>query len=391
MMGGWARRLSLILAAAALFFAGAAHAQAPAAGGFSSPARNAIIIDGATGTTLYCQDCDAPMPPASMSKLMTILVVAEAIRAGRINENTRFRVSERAWRQGAMSDGSHMFLALNSEARVGDLIRGVAIVSANDACVVLAEGISGTEEAFVDLMNRRAQELGLRSARFRNTTGLPDPDHVISARDLAYLARYIIRNYPDLYKLYSQPEFTYNNRTQGNRNPLLGSFPGADGVKTGHTAASGYGLIGSAVLNNQRRIIVFNGMPTMAARSAEAGRMMRAAFYDFRVYNLFAANAQVGEARVWAGSRRNVPLVTKNAITLAMPNAQRSGLTASIVYQRPIPAPIREGQHIANLVVEGPAYGRRVYPLVAGRRIGRANWFARAWVGFASLFGGVRE
>lgn len=380
-----ARVAAFFLASAA--WASAAHAQS-APGGFSSPASHVAIMDGATGLMLYCQRCDEPMPPASMSKLMTILLVAEALQAGRINENTTFPVSERAWRHGAMSDGSHMFLAINSQVRVGDLIRGVIVVSANDACIVLAEGISGTEEAFVDLMNRRAQELGLTTARFRNTTGLPDPDHVISARDLARLTRHLMVTYPDLYRLYAERTFTFNNRTQENRNPLLGMFPGADGVKTGHTAVSGYGLIGSALLNDQRRIIVFNGMPTMAARRSEADRIMRAAFYDFRVYNLFAANTQVGEADVWLGGRRRVPLMTRDAVAIGLANAQRAGLRAYISYQGPIPAPIREGDQIATLVVEGPTFQRREFPLYAGRRVGRANIFARAWTGFGSLFGG---
>ncbi|MGE0829896.1 MAG: D-alanyl-D-alanine carboxypeptidase family protein, partial [Hyphomonadaceae bacterium] len=183
-------------------------------------------------------------------------------------------------------------------------------------------------------------------------------------------------------------DFTFNNRTQQNRNPLLGAFPGADGVKTGHTNASGYGLIGSATLNNQRRIIVFNGMPTMAARASEADRLMRAAFYDFRVYTLFDAGATVGEAEVWLGGRETVPLVTRQPIVVGMANTQRAGLTAAIVYDRPIPAPIEEGEVIARLVVEGPSFPRREYPLVAGRRVGQANPFARAWTGFASLFGG---
>ncbi|MGE0044758.1 MAG: D-alanyl-D-alanine carboxypeptidase family protein [Hyphomonadaceae bacterium] len=378
------RFLSMIVVSA--LAASSSFAQAPPAGGFTSAARHAAIMDGETGLMLFCQNCEEPMPPASMSKLMTLLIVFEAIQSGRINENTRFRVSERAWRQGAMSDGSHMFLALNSEVSVGELIRGVMIVSANDACIVLAEGIAGSEEAFVAQMNRRAQQLGLRSARFRNTTGLPDPDHVISAADLARLARHIIRTFPQHYRHYSERTFTYNNRTQQNRNPLLGLFNGADGVKTGHTAAAGYSLVGSAMLNGQRRIIVFDGMETMAARRDEADRMMRAAFFDFRVERLFAAGAEVGEANVWLGGRRTVPLVTPRPIIIPMTTAARQGLTVSIVYQGPIPAPIEEGDDIARLVVEGPNFPRRAYPLYAGRDVGRANWFAQALAGFTSLF-----
>jgi len=348
--------------------------------------RHVAIIDGATGALLACEDCETPMAPASMSKLMTILVVAEALQARRITENTAYEVSENAWRHGASSDGSHMFLEIHSRVRVGDLIRGVIIVSANDACIVLAEGLFGSEEAFVAEMNKRARELGLTSARFRNTTGLPDPEHVISAGDLGRLARLIITQHPEIYRLYSQRDFTFNRRTQQNRNPLLGAFAGADGVKTGHTDESGYGLVGSATLNHERRIIVFNGARTMAERASEAERLMRSAFFDFGVVRLAEKDQQVGEAEVYLGGRARVPLVAAQPIAIGMSNNVRDGLSAAIVYQGPLRAPIRKGQEIAELVVEGPGFPRRSFPLVAGRRIGGANWFAQVWTGIARTF-----
>ncbi|MGE3928596.1 MAG: D-alanyl-D-alanine carboxypeptidase family protein [Hyphomonadaceae bacterium] len=366
----------------------AAAPMARAQEGFATEAAHVTIMDGASGAVLFCQDCEAPMAPASMSKLMTVLMVAEAMQAGRINMDTRFSVSENAWRHGAMSDGSHMFLALNSEVSVRDLLNGLIIVSANDAGIVLAEGIAGSEEAFVAQMNRRAQDLGLRTARFRNTTGLPDPDHFISSADLARLARHLIVTYPDLYQIYSQRSFSYNNRTQENRNPLLGAFDGADGVKTGHTNASGYGLIGSAVLNGQRRIIVFNGMPTMADRRSEALRLMRAAFHDFSVTQLAAAGDTIGEAQVRLGSRRAAPLVAQSDIIVGGTRAVQSGLSAFIVYDGPLEPPIAEGAVVARLVVEGPGFQTQEFPLAAGRRIGRANPFARAWEGLRlTVFG----
>lgn len=377
------RALSALTIALTLALTPAAAAQ-----GFTTPARNVAIMDAASGALLYCNDCETPMPPASMSKLMTVLMVAEALKAGRITMDTRFPVSENAWRHGAVSDGSHMFLPINSEASVRDLLSGVIIVSANDACIVLAEGISGSEEAFVHAMNRRAQELGLSSARFRNTTGLPDPDHVISAADLARLARILIEDYPELYRLYSQREFRYNNRTQQNRNPLLGAFAGADGVKTGHTRESGYGLVGSALLNGQRRIIVFNGMNTMAERRSEAIRLMQAAFHDFSITRLAAAGDQVAEAEVRMGGRRTVPLLAQSDIIVGGPRGIQSGLRASVVYNGPLPSPIREGDVVARLVVEGPGYETQEFPLTAGRRVGRANWFSRAFEGLRlTLFG----
>jgi len=352
-------------------------------------AQHVTIMDGATGAILACENCNEPIPPASMAKLMTILVVLEQLQAGRISYNTHFRVSEYAWREhGAPSTGSHMFLPLNSYVAVADLVQGAVVVSANDACVVLAEGIAGSETAFVEMMNRRARELGLTTARFRNVTGVDDPEQRISSADLARLARHLIQHFPEFYEVYSRREFTFNRRTQQNRNPLLGAFPGADGVKTGHTAESGYGLIGSAEMNGQRRIIVFNGLPTMAARNTEAQRLMRSAFDDYALRTIAEAGEQVGEARVRLGSRRTVPLVTQNEIRIGGPRGAQQNLTAHVVYDGPLSPPIREGDVVARLVVEGPGFERQEFPLAAGRRVGRANWFARAWEGLRLTFFG---
>jgi D-alanyl-D-alanine carboxypeptidase (penicillin-binding protein 5/6) len=236
-------------------------------------------------------------------------------------------------------------------------------------------------------MNRRAQALGLKTARFRNSTGLPDPDHVISALDLARLAAHIIREFPDLYRLYSEPALSFNGKKQENRNPLLGRFEGADGVKTGHTAASGYGLIGSAVLNGQRRIIVFNGLPTMAARASEAQRLMRAAFFDFEARRLFEKGAAVGAANVFLGGRKDVGLVTALPIYIAAHRSVAAGMKASIVYDGPIPAPVKAGEEVARLVIEAPGAQPVSYPLLAARGVGKANWFALAGAGIARTLG----
>jgi D-alanyl-D-alanine carboxypeptidase (penicillin-binding protein 5/6) len=382
------RALCALTLVAALAFSTAADAQRRRARRPPAPppppavAQHVTIMDSATGAILLCEDCNAPIPPASMAKLMTVLVVLEQLQAGRITYDTQFQVSEYAWREhGAMSSGSHMFLPINSMVSVRDLIQGAVIVSANDACVVLAEGIAGSEEAFVALMNRRARELGLTTARFRNVTGLDDPEQRISSADLARLSRHIIVNYPDFYRVYGRREFTYNNRTQMNRNPLLGAYPGADGVKTGHTDESGYGLVGSAVLNDERRIIVFNGLPTMAARNTEAQRLMRMAFNDFAMTTLASAGEQVGEAQVRLGGRRSVPLMAQGDIVVGGTRAVQDGLTAHIVYEGPLHPPIREGAVVARLVVEGPGFQTQEFPLVAGRRVGKANWFSRAFEG----------
>lgn len=385
------RALCVLSLVTALAFAPAADAQRRRAAAPAPPAvaQHVTIMDGASGAILACQDCNEPIAPASMSKLMTILLVLEHLQSGRISYSTHFRVSEYAWREhGAPSTGSHMFLPVNSYVAVADLIHGAVVVSANDACVVLAEGIAGSEEAFVAMMNQRAQELGLTTARFRNVTGLDHPEHRISSADLARLARHLIVNYPDFYETYSRREFTFNRRTQQNRNPLLGAFPGADGVKTGHTNESGYGLIGSAVSDGQRRIIVFNGLPTMAARNSEAQRLMRSAFDDYALRTIAEAGEEVGQARVWLGSRRDVPLITPEQIRIGGPRGAQQNLTAHIVYDGPLTAPIREGDVVAHLVVEGPNFERQEYPLAAARRIGRANWFARAWEGLRLTFFG---
>jgi D-alanyl-D-alanine carboxypeptidase (penicillin-binding protein 5/6) len=363
--------------------------RAPAPPPAPAVAQHVTIMDGATGAILDCENCNEPIPPASMAKVMTILVVLEQLQTGRINYNTHFRVSEYAWREhGAMSDGSHMFLPINAYVAVADLVQGAIVVSANDACVVLAEGIAGSEAAFVEMMNRRARELGLASAHFTNVTGVDDPEQRISSADLARLTRYLIVHYPEFYEVYSRRQFTFNRHTQQNRNPLLGAFPGADGVKTGHTDQSGYGLIGSAVQNGQRRIIVFNGLPTMSARNSEAQRLMGAAFNDYAMRHFADAGAEIGQAQVRLGSRRTVPLVTEHEITIVGPRAAQQNLTAHIVYDGPLAPPIQRGQVVAQLVIEGPGMAPQTYPLQAGRRVGKANWFARAWEGLRLTFFG---
>jgi D-alanyl-D-alanine carboxypeptidase (penicillin-binding protein 5/6) len=364
-------------------------ASAPALAQTEPRARHVTIMDAQSGAVLLCDECEAPIPPASMSKLMTVLIVLERLRAGAITMDTEFTVSPRAWREfGAPSGGSHMFLPVNSRVRVRDLIQGAVIVSANDACVVLAEGIAGSEEAFVAIMNERARQLGLTTARFRNVTGLDEPGHEISSLDLARLARHIIMTYPDFYQVYARTSFTYNNRTQPNRNPLLGAFAGAEGMKTGHTDESGYGLVGSATRDGERRIIVFNGLPTMADRRSEAIRLMGAAFETYSVARFAAAGEEMGRARVWLGSRGTVPLLAQEDIVIGGPRGVQVGLTAHIEYEGPLHPPIARGQVVARLVVEGPGFRTQEFPLVAGRKVSRANWFARAWEGLRlTLFG----
>lgn len=361
------------------------HAAAPQA---PPTPEHVTIMDGDSGAILYCNDCSTPMPPASMSKLMTALIVGDALQQHRITLDTRYHVSENAWRHGAMSDGSHMFLELNSEVSVRDLIAGVIVVSANDACIVLAEGMAGSEEAFVALMNRRAQQLGLHSAHFDNATGLPDPSHVISSADLARLARYLIANHPELYRLYGERTFTYNNHTQENRNPLLGAVDGADGLKTGHTNDSGYGLVGSAIEHGQRRIIVFNGLHSMADRRSVGISLMHEAFEQYATTRIARRGQQLGEAQVYLGSRATAPLAAQSDIVVGGSRQVQAGLRAHIVYQGPLRAPIAQGQVVAHLVVEGPGFQTERFPLVSAQRIDGANWFAQAWEGLRATVSG---
>ena len=347
------------------------------------------IMDGDSGAILHCEDCNTPMQPASMSKLMTALIVGDALLQHRITLDTRYHVSENAWRHGAMSDGSHMFLALNSEVSVRDLIQGVIVVSANDACIVLAEGLAGSEANFVAMMNRRAHELGFTSAHFTNATGLPDPNHLISSADLARLARYLIANHPELYRLYAERTFTYNNHTQENRNPLLGAFDGADGLKTGHTTEAGYSLAGSAIRNGHRRIVVFNGLNSMADRRTIGIELMGEAFERYATARIARRGQELAQAQVYLGSRASAPLVAQNDIIVGGPQAVLRGLRAHVVYNGPLRAPIAQGQVVAHLVVEGPGYQTTRFPLVTSQRIGGANWFAQAWEGLRVTLSGA--
>lgn len=382
---------ALLLATQWLFIA-TTHAQVPkpVAAAASPPAATApafaietqashlFIFDPIRKQPLYCLRCDEPMPPASMSKLMTMLIVMEKVKNGSISMDTEFTVSEKAWRLGAQSDGSHMFLELGSKVKVSDLVQGVIVVSANDACIVLAEGIAGTEEAFVALMNARAKELGLTSASFRNVTGLPDPQHVISARDLATIANQIMTEHPETYRFYSERSFSYNNHTQENRNPLLGAFEGADGVKTGHTEVSGFGLVGSASRNGERRIIVVNGLLSKANRSAESNRLMRIAFAEFKSYALFDASEIVAEAPVWLGAQDKVSLQTTSPISVSMHVSQRNQMRVRVVFDAPIPAPIAKGAIVGKLVVDLPGIEPQSFPLMATKAVPKIGMLGRA-------------
>ena len=349
--------ISLVLT---LAFGAPAHA-------IDTNAREAILIDAETGRVLFEKNADQPMPPSSMSKLMTTYMVFSRLQDGSLSMDDTFRVSEYAWREGAYkSGGSMMFLEPKMRVRVEDLLRGIIVQSGNDASIVVAEGLGGSEAAFAEEMNEKARDIGLTGSHFTNSTGLPDPDHYMTARDLATLAVRIIEDFPEYYPLYSETEFTYNGHRQRNRNPLLYSGIGADGLKTGYTSAAGYGLTASVERNGRRLVLVVNGLESKKQRAEEPERLIDWGFREFGNYALFAAGETVAEAPVWLGETGTVPLIIEQDLKLTLPRKARRDMKVTIRYDSPVPAPIAEGTQIADLVVPAPGEADIVIPLMAG-------------------------
>ncbi len=358
----------------AILFAGVLAGPASPAQAFETSAKAAIVIDHRTGQELFAKNPDLPVPPASMSKLMTALLVFEEIKAGRLKLDDALPVSEKAWRTG----GSKMFVKVGDRVKVSDLLRGMIVQSGNDACVVLAEGLAGSEAAFAERMNRRAAEIGLTNSRFKNATGLHDPEHVMSVRDLAILTSKIIREHPDLYRIYSEKEFEYAKIRQHNRNPLLqAGVPGVDGVKTGYTEEAGYGLVVSAERDGRRVILVLAGLETLRQRRNEAELLLEWAFREFQEYRLFAAGETVVEVPVWLGASWTVPAVPRTTVGITLRREERPGLKVTARYTAPVPAPVAEGEEIGALEITAPGRNPIVVPLVAGRSVERAGLFGR--------------
>jgi serine-type D-Ala-D-Ala carboxypeptidase (penicillin-binding protein 5/6) len=349
---------------------------------FQTQAPHAILLDAESGTVLFEKAADEPFSPASMAKLMTIEILFHELEQGRISMDTEFVVSENAWRKGgAKADGSSMFAQLNSKLKVSDLLRGIIVQSGNDAAIAVAEGIAGTEENFARMMNDRAKELGLTKSVFRNATGYSHPEQKVTARELAKLAIHLIETYPDLYKIFAEKEFTWNKIRQQNRNPLLFDFPGADGLKTGFLDESGYGLTGSAVQNNQRLILVMSGLKTARDRAVESRKLLDFGFRAFEARQLFAENDTVGEAQVFGGASRSVPLVSPKPIRVLMPRGSGDKLAARVVYMGPLRAPVQKGAQVARLqVMRGDIQALDV-PLYAGDNIPVGTMSQRAWDG----------
>jgi serine-type D-Ala-D-Ala carboxypeptidase (penicillin-binding protein 5/6) len=352
----------------------------PKAFGVTTAAPNAILVDHGTGSVLFEKNADAPSTPASLAKLMTIAVAFDEIRHHRLELDDELIVSETAWKEGgAASGGSSTFLPLGSRVKVLDLLRGIIVQSGNDASIVLAEGIAGSEGAFVQMMNAKAQELGLTGSHFLNSHGLPDPAQNVTPRDLAQLARYIIREHPDLYRLFAEREFTFNKIRQPNRNRLLWIVPGTDGLKTGYTNDSGYSLVGSAIREARRLIVVVMGLKSASQRTREARKLLEWGFRSFHSATLFDPGEIVAHARVYGGTETWVPLVTRERVQIVTARSERPSLAAKVTYRGPVEAPVREGDQIGKLRILQSGRPTDDVTLYAAKAVGPGSLPSRAW------------
>jgi D-alanyl-D-alanine carboxypeptidase (penicillin-binding protein 5/6) len=378
-----------------LFLVALSTPTVAAAPPFDTPAPVAYMVDLSSGAQLYAKDADRRMPPASMAKMMTVYVAFDMIKKGELKPSTMFTVRPETWQKWhGPAAGSTMFLSANEQVSVENLLYGIVTLSGNDACVVLAEGIAGTEEAFVQRMNDAAKRLGMTNSHFGTSNGWPDEGVTyVTARDLAKLASATIQNFPQLYKqYYSKPDFTWgktmggNAITQANRDPLLGRVQGADGLKTGHTDEAGYGFTGSAEQNGRRLVMVVAGLDSFNQRIGESVRFMEWGFRAWTSKPLFKQGAKVETAEVQLGSDSKVGLVAPRDLAVTLPGGAASNFTVKVVYDGPIKAPIKKGDHIADLVVSSPDTPPQTMPLVAENDVGTAGFFGRVWAAIMSFF-----
>jgi serine-type D-Ala-D-Ala carboxypeptidase (penicillin-binding protein 5/6) len=319
---------------------------------FDSQAKQAILIDAKSGAIFYEKDADTAIPPASMSKLMTQAIVFDALKKGSLKLDQEFIISEDAWRRGGgTAGGSTMYAELNSRVKLDDLLHGAIIQSANDACIAIAEGMAGSEQAFAQRMTAKVAELGLKNSTFSNATGLPDPGQRMSVRDLSLLARYIISTHPDYFKIYGQPEFTWNKITQQNRNPLLKEYPGADGMKTGYTKEAGYGLVGTALRDGRRLIIVVAGLNSISDRKVEAQKLLDWGFSQFKTIDLYGQGEIIAKARVWGGAENWVNLVTSGNYKISLSPQEQTNADIKLSYTGPLIAPVKAGTAVGTVRV----------------------------------------
>ena len=340
---------------------------------FESSASHVYLVDFQTGAVLINKNGEATMAPASMTKMMTVYLLFERLKDGSLSLEDTFRVSEKAWRKG----GSKMYVDVGSRVKVEDLLRGIVVQSGNDASIVVAEGLAGSEDAFATEMNRAAHELGMTNTTFLNASGWPHPEHLTTAHDLAVLTAATIRNFLEFYHYYSEKLFKYNGLEKYNRNSLLRKEMGDDGLKTGHTESSGYGIVASAMRNDRRLILILNGLPSESARSSEAERILDLGFREWDNYTLFKAGDVVASASVWLGRVETVPLIIEQEVTLTLRRRARREMVVKVLHEDPIPAPIAKSTRIANLFVTMPQTKPLELPLVAGTNIGRLGMIGR--------------
>lgn len=386
------KMIHLSAASALVLAAMPATAAAPT---FDTPAPVAYMVDMSSNAVLYSKDPDHRMPPASTAKMMTVYVVFDMIKKGQLKADQQFTMSPETWRKWH-SQGSTMFLKANESVSVDNLLKGIVTLSGNDACVVLAEGVSGTEPAFTDRMNEAAKKLGLTNSHFGTSNGWPDNGVTyVTARDLAKLAEATIRDFPDLYKrYYSLPNFTWGTQMNGtaidqaNRDPLLGVVAGADGLKTGHTDEAGYSFVGSAIQNGRRLVMVAAGFTTYNQRKDESIKFMNWGFRAWQSHPIVAKGKQIATAEVQLGSSSSVGLVAADNLAMTVPSGTTPNTNAKVVYDGPLKAPIKAGDHVADLIVASPGMPDQRFPLVADKDVGQAGFFGRAWTGLMQLFGG---
>jgi serine-type D-Ala-D-Ala carboxypeptidase (penicillin-binding protein 5/6) len=353
-----------------LLFSCAANAQSAAP---ETAARQAYMVDVATGTQLYSKDADTQMAPSSMSKMLTVYMVFDALKNGKLQLTEELPVSEHAWKQ----EGSRMFLNLGQKAKVEDLIRGVVIQSGNDAAVVFAEALGGSEDNFATMLNAKAKDLGLTNSHFVNATGLPNPQHYSTAHDLATVGTALIRDFPEYYHYFSEIDFTFNNIHQENRNPLLYRKMDVGGIKTGHTDDGGFGLTASALRNGQRLVLVLNGMTNMQMRADESAKLLDWAYRTYATYPVVKNGDKLADAKVWLGKEHSVPLVATQDVTVMLSRDARPELKTAISFDEPVQAPISKGQQIGKLTITAPGMEPREVPLAAAADVEQLGFFQR--------------
>jgi D-alanyl-D-alanine carboxypeptidase (penicillin-binding protein 5/6) len=354
-------------------------------------AKQAIIVDYDSGETLFCKSCDEPMPPSSMSKLMTVELVFQRLKDGRLKPEDTFHVSETAWRQGQKDNESKMWVAINSDVAVDDLLKGIIVQSGGDACVVVAEALGSSESGFADMLNARAKEIGLEHSHFANSSGLPDPGQFMSAEDIAKLSAHLVRDYPDYYKYFAIKDFTWSKIRQPNRNTLVDENIGVDGLKTGHTEAGGYGIVASSLRNGRRLILVINGLKSERERINEARRLLDIGYREFKDFKLADKGTVLGQVQTWGGAKNIVGVTVKDPLVVMMPVDSRRDMKVTLRYDGPVRAPIAAGQQIGTLTVAVPGKPDKVVPAVAAESMPSNSFLDKMMIGLQTLIFGVEK